>query len=257
MTSRHRTSVVDPEEALSVTFASWLQEGPSSPRLRKVRDARRVLELLRRLPRLPASPSSTIEGQAVRDGLSRTPRLIRTPAHEATSVLVLPEDPAEYSLGAARQTVRRKTRVAERLGVGWRFVTDPDERAALLERADAYERINPDPRYRDASPQNTDLMAIGLWMVATSPTNQPLVLVVIPVDGPWAMLRYFRRLDDTEASSAARYLMTKVLAEELSRRGVRYLADTVSPIRLPNGLRHFQRMVGYRVVRVVLQKPGT
>jgi hypothetical protein len=48
--------------------------------------------------------------------------------------------------------------------------------------------------------------------------------------------------------------MTHALVAELSRRGVRWLLDTEAPGAQTNGLRHFQRMVGFRYVRVRLQR---
>lgn len=44
------------------------------------------------------------------------------------------------------------------------------------------------------------------------------------------------------------------LAEALAERGVRYLVDTAEPQWLPGGLRHFQRMIGFRLVRVRLRR---
>ena len=38
--------------------------------------------------------------------------------------------------------------------------------------------------------------------------------------------------------------------------GVHYLVDHSSPIGLSNGLRHFQRMLGFRINRVRLARRG-
>ena len=46
--------------------------------------------------------------------------------------------------------------------------------------------------------------------------------------------------------------MSKVLVDHLVRRGVRYLADQGSPVGLPNGLRQFQRGLGFRSYQVRL-----
>ena len=40
--------------------------------------------------------------------------------------------------------------------------------------------------------------------------------------------------------------------ERLRAEGVRHLVDTRSPAELPNGLRHFQRMLGFRICRVAV-----
>jgi hypothetical protein len=76
------------------------------------------------------------------------------------------------------------------------------------------------------------------------------MLSVTPNDGEWAQLRYFRTLGSGPEHSDSRYLMTQVLVAALSERGVRRLVDGVHPADLPNGLRHFQRMVGFRLARV-------
>ena len=50
--------------------------------------------------------------------------------------------------------------------------------------------------------------------------------------------------------------MTQVLVEQLVALGVRYLVDQSSPIGLSNGLRHFQRMLGFRIHRVRVERSG-
>lgn len=40
--------------------------------------------------------------------------------------------------------------------------------------------------------------------------------------------------------------MTGVLAEELISRGVRFLVDNKCPLRMPPGVPHFSRTVGFR-----------
>jgi hypothetical protein len=66
---------------------------------------------------------------------------------------------------------------------------------------------------------------------------------------------YFRTLGIGKEQSNARYLMTEVLVEHLVERGVRYLLDGGS-LALPNGIRHFQRMVGFRVCRIRVARDG-
>jgi hypothetical protein len=48
--------------------------------------------------------------------------------------------------------------------------------------------------------------------------------------------------------------MTQVLVETLAARGVRYWVEGTHPAELPNGLRHFQRMVGFRLHRVLARR---
>ena len=224
----------------------------SGPRLKLHRHpvlASRALTLLQQVPELWCQLSDSVEGRMVRAELQRASGGRSTALHQATTVLELPTEPGTYNLGHERATQRRKARKARAAGVTWRPVTDPAERQTLLQRADDYERNNPRSAYRKENPENADLMAIGLWLAAFH-EGEPILLSVTAVDGEWAILRYFRSLAETDAASNARYLMTEVLAEELGRAGVRYLCDPVSPFRLTPGLRHFARMVGFRVRRV-------
>ncbi|MGY1732441.1 hypothetical protein ACI798_13060 [Geodermatophilus sp. SYSU D01045] len=157
--------------------------------------------------------------------------------------------------GRAKQTLRRRLRAAQRRGITCRPVDDPAERRALVLLADETERSHPDPRYRIDVPENEDLLQHDLWLAAYSPQGHPLLLSVTPVDGEWALLRYFRTLGHGPEHSDSRYLMCVVLVEALARRGVRYLVDTWHPGGIPEGLRQFQRSVGYRLMRVRSRRP--
>jgi hypothetical protein len=171
-------------------------------------------------------------------------------------VLAVPADPAEHVDGRSAQTLRRKIRAAERAGVTWRAVTDPAERRSLLEIANRAEREHADPSYRVEAPSNDDLLDHDLWLVAVDAEGTPILLSVTPVDGDIATLRYFRTLGSGPAHSDSRYLMTHALVTELAQRGVRWLLDTEPPGAQTNGLRHFQRMVGFRYARVRLRHGG-
>ena len=83
-----------------------------------------------------------------------------------------------------------------------------------------------------------------------------MLLSVTPIDGEWAVLSHFRVLRCGRDATAARYLMTGVLADELAALGVRYLCDSVSPLRLKRGVLHFSRMVGFRTVRLRVRSGG-
>ncbi|WP_375400969.1 hypothetical protein [uncultured Amnibacterium sp.] len=225
--------------------------GSVGPWLRRPWAAARMVVDALRLPVLSARPAGTVEGRAVRTGLTRT-RPTHTLIDSVVSVLPLPSTLEEYVDTPARRPVRRKVRVALRVPVTWRLVTDEQERRALVVLADARERVHPDEVYRHDVPHNEDLFGIDLWIAAYGPNEQPLMLVVVPIDGEWAVLRYFRTLVEGNDASVARYLLTEVLVGELIARGVRWLADTESPFVLPNGLRHFQKMVGYELFRLRL-----
>jgi hypothetical protein len=223
--------------------------------LQRLRKTIRMLISLYQLPCLRIVPSAAVEGAAIRARLLRHPALWRLSGF-ATPVLSLPPGAGQYSLGASKQTLRRKVRLARRLGIHWTEVDDPRERLNLLKLANEYEQTHPNVTYRNPNPGNGDLLSYRLWLVARAADGRPLLLSVTPVDGELALLRYFRTLGTGEEQSHARYFMTEVLAERLVRLGVHYLADGSNLFWLPDGLRHFQRMVGFRIVRIRIARPG-
>ena len=222
---------------------------------RRLSRSLRALIALRRLPCLRIAPSAGIEGAAICAPLLRNSALWRVTGL-ATAVLSLPYEPGQYSLGAPNQTLRRKVRQARRLGIHWAEVSDPQERWNLLQLANQCERAHPHVIYRNPAPDNDDLLNYRLWLVARAADGRPLLLSVTPVDGELALLRYFRTLGTGQEQSHARYLMTEVLVERLARLGVRHLVDGSNLFWLPNGLRHFQRMVGFRIVRLRIARSG-
>ncbi|MBB3326227.1 hypothetical protein [Microlunatus antarcticus] len=248
------------EELVSAFFTSYATAAGSRGLgvLEQLPRSVRALRAARSLPVLTIDVSDSIEGRVIRQGLAHFGRrtlktaFIRTPLHEVASVLILPKTPKQYAEGRSKQTLRRKTRAAERAGVRWEPVDDVAERRRLVALSESRERIHPQERYRSADVDNSRLLDHRLWLVAYSRDDVPLLMAVVPTDGAWSMLAYFRTLEDSTDASNARYLMSSVLAEALVARGVRYLVDTATMSNLPEGLRHFQRMLGYRVVRVRL-----
>jgi hypothetical protein len=215
------------------------------------------------LPCLQVAPSSAgAEGAAIRALLSPratallSPRSVLTRTMGfATAALRLPLEPGQYSLGASKQTLRRKVRRARMLGIRWAEVSDQQERLDLLKFAEERERTHPDPTYRNLDPDIRSLLGYRLWLVAYSAEGRPLLLSVTPVDGELAALGYFRTLGSGKEQGNARYLMTEVLVEHLVARRVRYLLDGGS-LALPNGIRHFQWMVGFRIYRIRIARAG-
>jgi hypothetical protein len=214
-----------------------------------------ALTTLRRLPCLYLSPPSPGSECATAWEILRQHSMPVPGVGFIMSALRLPHAPGQYSLGASKQTLRRKIRKGEKLGIYWAEVQDAQERLGLLKLADDYEQSHPDAKYRNLNPDNGDLLGYGLWLAAYSADGRPLLLSVTPVDGDFAFLRHFRTLGDGEEESNARYLMTEVLAEHLVSRTVRYLLDCSFPDWLPEGLRHFQRMIGYEIVRIRFARP--
>lgn len=218
--------------------------------LRRPRSTAAAFACARQLPTLLVSPSDTVEGRAVRRELSRGARRLRTPLHNVSGAIAIPDAFSVYEEGPSKQTLRRKVRAAQKRGITWEVVTDPALRRRLVDVADAYERGNPRERYRASSPSNDDLLGYDLWLLARTANGEPLLLSVTPIDDGVAALRYFRTLSSSPESSDARYLMTWALVGELAARRVHHLVDTTISMHLSHGLRHFQRMVGFRLLRL-------
>ncbi|MGN6446094.1 hypothetical protein [Amnibacterium sp.] len=218
--------------------------------LRRPRRTAAAFASARRLPVLQVRTSATPEGRAVRHELSRGVGRLRTPLHTVSGAVAVPDDSTQYELGASKQTLRRKVRAAQKRGITWEAVTDPVLRRELVDLADEHERNNPHALYRADSPSNEDLLDYDLWLLARAADGSPLLLSVTPIDDGVGALRYFRTLRADDDASLARYLMTQVLITELSRRGVHHLVDTTISMHLSHGLRHFQRMVGFRLIRL-------
>jgi hypothetical protein len=240
------------ETVISRYFQDYLASGDGR-HIYVLKHPIRSLGAFAALYRLPClylcHPSPGSEGTIAWEILQRHSMLVPG-AGFIMSALRLPREPGQYSLGAAKQTLRRKIRKAERLGIYWAEVQDAQERLELLKLADDRERTHPDAKYRNSNPDNADLLSYELWLAAYSAEGRPLLLSVTPVDGDFAYLRHFRTLGDGEEESNARYLMTDVLAEHLVRRRARYLLDCAFPAWQHEGLRHFQRMIGYETVRI-------
>ena len=213
----------------------------------------RAMRDVRALPVLEAAPSSSVGGRALAATLTGRGFLGTPLAWNGPAVLDIPAEPGAYRAGRRRQTLRRKLNAAQRHGLTTRPVLDAAERTALLARADLAEQSHPDATYRVERPANHDLLDHDLWLVVEDADGEPLLLCVVPTDGAWAVLRYFRTLGSGPAHSDARYLGTAALVDELAARGVRWLVDTEHPGRQTNGLRHFQRMIGFRYARIRLR----
>ena len=248
----------EPEAIMSGYFQDFLDSGRQRHVYVLMHPFRslRTLTTLYRLPCLHLCPPSRgSEGAIIWEILPQhSMRLPRVGF--VMSALRLPHEPGHYSLGASKQTLRRKIRKAERAGIYWAEVQDAHERLELLKLAVDRERTHPDEKYRNPNPDTSDLLSYELWLAAYSAEGRPLLLSVTPVDGEFAYLRYFRTLGDGEEESNARYLMTDVLAENLVSRRIRYLLDCASPAWQYEGLRHFQRMIGYEIVRIRFARPS-
>ncbi|MGY1740263.1 MULTISPECIES: hypothetical protein [unclassified Blastococcus] len=242
----------DPETRLDEFWTSWRDSGTGPVRfvLGHPRRALRAVRDVLALPWLEARLADTRDGRLIRDDLTRRCLVWFSLAATGACVLPVPADPSAYREGARKQTLRRKIRAAERAGVTWRPVPDRAEQVDLAGRLDRALTVKADVRYRQFGKDHAQMAGQGLWSVAEGPDGEPLVLAVTPYDGEWALLRVFITLGEGRQHSDARYLLTAAVVEQLSERGVRHLLDGRGLHELTDGLRHFQRMLGFRVARV-------
>jgi hypothetical protein len=245
----------DAEAALAGYWSSYVDGGRGGARwvLTHLRESFAAFKAVRGLPALDARPTDSPGGRAVRRVLSDRASYGVPARLLGSAVLEVPADADSFLEGRRAQTLRRKIRSAEKRGLKVRRVEDRDERHALVGAANHAEQTHTDPAYRVPAPVNEDLLEHDVWLTVDDPTGAPLLLAVAPHDGDFATLRYFRTLGSSDAHSDARYLATSALVLELARRKVRYLLDTATPPEQTNGLRHFQRMVGFRYARVRLR----
>jgi hypothetical protein len=239
------------EESLSRFFADYVRSGRSVRHLLShPRAVYRALVGLSRLPVVPVRTGREGDGLAIRAALHRPLKLFVL--RGVTAVLEIPPTPADYLAGRPKHGLRQNIKAGEKLGMTSRTVDDREERLALLRYANQYERINPVAEFRNVTPNNDDMLSMGLWTVTEASDGTPLLLAVAAVDESVAVLRYYRTLSDSEAASAARFFTMPFLVDRLRDLGVTHLAETARPQWLPNGLRQFQRKVGFRLVRLRL-----
>jgi hypothetical protein len=204
-----------------------------------------------KLEQLTAAPSAEPQGAAIRRALKPRAALLRS-GIPVVSVLSLPEDPSQI-IPMAPKIFGKKVRRAQRRGIVCLPVDDPADRIRLAKEAAEAERTHPDEQYRNVDADSSELLQFPTWIAAYSADDEPLLLAVAIVDGDVAMLRYFRSLGWGQEHGEARYLGLQALAAELSAQGVRQLFDQTSLTGLQKGLLHYQRMVGFRIVRIRLR----
>jgi hypothetical protein len=239
------------EESLSRFFADYVDSGRSTGHLlRRPVAVLRAFLALQRLPVVETAPGTGPDGAMIRAALRRPLKLVVL--RGVNAVLEVPATRAEYLAGRPKHALRQNLRTGEKQGMTVRVISDADERAALVRFANHYERINPVEEFRTDSPENDDMLPVRLWTLTESADGRPLLLAVAAVDGPVAVLRYYRTLSDDDAASAARFFTMPFFVDRLRELGATHLAETARPQWLPNGLRQFQRKVGFRLVRLRL-----
>ena len=213
-----------------------------------------ALRAVRRLPRLQATPSDSPGGRAVRAVLAARASYGIPGRLLGTAVLEVPPDPETYLRGRRAQTLRRKIRSAERRGLagppgrgrgrapgpGRRPPTKPRSTTSTRPTGSRSRTTTTCSTTTSGSPWTTPTAGRCSWRsrLATASSRR------CATSAPWARAT---RTAMPATSPAARW------STELSRHGVRYLVDTATPPEQTNGLRHFQRMVGFRYARVRLR----
>jgi hypothetical protein len=169
------------------------------------------------------------------------------------AALPIPENPADSLKNPGAKRLRYTLRLAEAANITCRPAS-MSERSGLVEMANDRDRNHTNPLYRVEDADNEDLLGHDLWLVAEAGGEKPLLLAVVAVDGDLAVLRYFRTQGDSEEHSLSRYAAHYAMVESLAERGVRWLVDSEPPAAQTNGVRLFQRIVGFRHVRI--RRPG-
>lgn len=253
------SALSDPEITISKYIENYIDAGKPLGWyiVRHFGNSMSAFVALRRIPRYKMIFSDQAEGIAIRAMMLRHSSLSRMTGL-ITAALSLPYEPGQYSIGASKSRIRSKVRRARRFGVSWAAVNDRQDRRYLLKLANERELAHPNIAYRSSNPDNRDLLEYRHWLVALSADGRPLLLCVALVDGELALLRYFRTLGSGPEYTTARYYMMEVLVDQLVGLGVRRLFDDVNPFQLNNGLRHFQREVGFRIARFYIsRRPST
>ncbi len=204
---------------------------PAEPRGRRsgARGAWSLALVLARLPHLTLTPSTSPGGRAIADYLRS--RRYGVPVNRlAQTVLPIPPTVEDYLRGRRRQAVRTNIRRAREAGVTCRPLRIGDECALLGVPVELISHPG------DA------------WWGAFDARGRTLALAIVSLDGEWAMLNALK-----SRSHLARYLLHTEIVSFLAASGVRrLLVNGGAGLVLDDGLRYFQRRLGYEVVHVRL-----
>ncbi|NAZ85996.1 hypothetical protein [Kineococcus indalonis] len=234
--------------------ARYLAEVQSAPggltrlatAVRRADDSARAVRLLALLPRERVAVSSSPAGEEVWGFLSRTVAGVALP-RPAQAVLTLPDTLQEHLRGRSRQALRTGLNHAKKAGLRCTELLTAQERSSALQELTValdgdftgHESLQGQhPRWFEARSADGDLVALGLVLI----------------DAEVAMLRFLVSVDD-RASSDARYALHTRMVEEVIASGVRTLV-VHSPFGWPAGLHQFQRILGYRIVNLLVSRRG-
>jgi hypothetical protein len=192
----------------------------------------------RSLPSVPIRLTRSLEGRLIGEHLA-----IRD--HEGwvhrgpQGMLTLPADYADYMRGRSRQAVRTNLGHARRAGLVVGSERDPQWRAGHVDVRRPH--LTPGPVER--------------WFV-TDDAGAVVVEAIVTVDRHVALLHgMVARPGHGSKATFGRWMMHTAIVERLCGVCDVLLANTTGAYTLPEGARHFQRLLGYEIARPRLTHP--
>lgn len=195
----------------------------------------RAARIVSTLPRVDVRLSDSPAGAVIRQQLDK--RAMGLPVGRlARAALLLPDDPADYYRGKARQALRTNLNRAGEAGIVCRRL-DPgeelDRRSVALDRARGW-----DPR------TTTPAVPEREFVLAEDPEGRTLGISVAIADVECAYLAYLIASEPSGAAGLARYALSAELVERLIERRVRILLVEGTLWASP-GVQYFQRRLGF------------
>lgn len=147
-----------------------------------------------------------------------------------------------YWAEPARQQIRTRWSQAQRIGMTFRAVTDPEERRRMaLDLIEERTSASQGTRVEDwFLARHLDRTFIGL-----DSSGRCVALASVAVAGQSAYMTSAIATLDRQVSSTARYALHTYVVRTLAEQGVHQLwAD--GPLLMSSGLQRYQRLLGYR-----------
>jgi hypothetical protein len=212
-----------------------------------------VAAAILRLPRLQVIVSAESHGENLIKRLGRR-SFSAMGWYPAESAMVLPVDEATYLRGKARQALRTNVTRAKKDGLRCLRVSDADERKRWTDEIFAAR----------TAPENlAEFMEHYETRGAVGPTDmhvivdaedQLVALCEVAVDTETAMVDVFVKMPDHPSAAVARYMMLLDIVSGLIDRGVKVLLVDASRLHVSEGIRYFQRRVGFEPYNVRVRR---
>jgi hypothetical protein len=204
----------------------------------------RLVDYVLRLPTLDYPLPSTPAGEAIRRDLCARVLGFKV-CILGVGVLDVPASVALYLAGQHRTTLRRKLAKASKLGLvpG----TLPTDAPTLRRTFDEMERTDYSPRIVDAVS-----LRDAHCLVVQRADGTPMALALVQVAGQVALIRHFVSRRGYDDSSASRYLLHRTMVECMIDLGVAKICMAKWLLQIPEGVRFFQHVLGFRAARLRL-----